>query len=204
VSLAYEFNRLQPGLRDRMLYIFPEAPLRAPGIPGGRAWWPIDMDELVAAAAGGRFRDLRERSPRELPEVRSALIRLISEVCERQNLPISRIVLGGFSQGAMLATDVTLHLDESPGALLIFSGTLLTESLWRAAAPRRAGLRVLHSHGTFDPLLPFPAAEWLRELLVDAGADVQFIPFPGMHTITYEAISAAAQLIASVAGASAD
>jgi len=43
---------------------------------------------------------------------------------DETGLPLSRFVLGGFSQGAMLATDVTLRLEDSPGALIIYSGTM--------------------------------------------------------------------------------
>jgi phospholipase/carboxylesterase len=44
-------------------------------------------------------------------------------------------------------------------------------------------MHVLQSHGDEDQILPFEAAEWLRDLLVEAGCDVEFIPFHGPHTI---------------------
>jgi phospholipase/carboxylesterase len=96
---------------------------------------------------------------------------------------MSQFVLGGFSQGGMLATDVTLSLDEAPHSLQILSASLVSAPDWRAKAPRRRGLKVLQSHGRTDPILGYAGAEALRELLTQAGLSVQFEPFDGGHTI---------------------
>ena len=97
-------------------------------------------------------------------------------------------MLGGFSQGAMLATDVALRLDEPPAGLVIFSGTLVNEAEWAARAPRRAGLGVLQSHGRQDPLLPFDNAVALRDLLAGAGLAVDFFAFDGGHALPPDAL----------------
>ena len=126
---------------------------------------------------------------------------MIDHLREQTGLPLSRFVLGGFSQGSMLATDVCLRLDESIGGLLVYSGTLLVEPEWRELAPRRRGLRVLQSHGTIDSLLPFEAATWLRDLFESAGADIEFLEFPGVHTIPAEAVVSSARMVADVLAA---
>ena len=198
VPLASEFIRCHPGLEDRVLFVFPEGPLTIPEVPGGRAWWPIDMLELQSAIAEGRFRDMRQAVPPLLPDARASLTTLLELLQQETGLPVSRFVLGGFSQGAMLATDVTLRLPSAPGALIVYSGTMLAEQEWKELAPRRAGLRVLQTHGTLDPLLPFEAAIWLRDLLTDAGLNVDFHSFPGMHTIPGEAVPTSAELIGDV------
>jgi phospholipase/carboxylesterase len=175
----------QPKMSSSVQFLFPEAPLslESLGMPDGRAWWPIDMRRLQMAAALGTFRDLRNDCPENLPVVREMLLGLIRQWSERSGVAISRFVLGGFSQGSMLATDVTLQLDENPAGLVILSGTLLNENVWRERAPHHKALRVLQSHGTNDPILPFSAAGSLRDLLDQAGADVEFLPFAGGHEI---------------------
>jgi phospholipase/carboxylesterase len=200
VPLAGELLRAQPALRGGTRLIFPQAPLdMAPqGLPGGRAWWPIDMLQLQAAIEFGEFRNLRNECPELLPEARRLLMQLIDEVRAETKLPLSRFVLGGFSQGAMLSTDVALRLPESPGGLVIWSGTLLCEDQWRPLAPHRAGLPVVQSHGHEDPILPCEAAGWLRDLLVDAGLEVQFLPFHGYHQIPHNAVIAAAELMVAL------
>ena len=175
----------QPKMAGTIQFLFPEAPLtlEALGMPDGRAWWPIDMRRLQMAAALGNFRDLRKDCPAELSVSRELLLGLLREWSAKSGVPLNHFVLGGFSQGSMLATDVTLQLDENPAGLVILSGTLLNEDVWRERAPYHKTLRVLHSHGTNDPILPFSAAGWLRDLLNQAGADVEFLPFSGGHEI---------------------
>ncbi len=200
VPLAGELLRAQPDLRGSTRMIFPQAPLdMAPqGLPGGRAWWPIDMLQLQTAIEFGEFRNLRNECPELLPEARRLLMQLIDEVRAETKLPLSRFVLGGFSQGAMLSTDVTLRLPESPGGLVIWSGTLLCEDQWRPLAPHRAGLTVVQSHGYEDPILPSEAAGWLREMLAVAGLTVRFFPFHGYHQIPHNAVIAAAELMVAL------
>jgi len=198
VGLADTLIQLQPTLGDRIQFVFPEAPLTIPEVPGGRAWWPIDMLEMQIAIRQGNFREMRQSVPEQMPAARDKLNSVLDQLSEETGLPISRFVLGGFSQGSMLATDVTLRMPQSPAALLIFSGTLLAEPEWRKLSPHRSGLRVLQSHGTVDPILPFEAANWLRELLTDSGLDVEFIPFQGIHTIPLEALQSSAIVIDEV------
>ena len=198
VPLAAELIQLNADFAEKYLFVFPEAPLSLPEMPGARAWWPIDLPALQLAAEQGRLRDMRQESPPLLPQAREKLTGVISAVRERTGLPLSQFVLGGFSQGSMLATDVALRLPETVGGLIVFSGTLLVEPEWRELAANRAGLRVLQSHGTVDPLLPYEASLWLRDLLQESGADVQFLSFAGMHTIPYEGVTASAEFLAAL------
>ncbi len=195
VPLAAEIVRRDPPLGERLMFVFPVAPLTLAELAGGRAWWPIDMTELQAAQERGIFRDRRLEMPEQLPAARGLLQGMISAVLTQTGLPLSRLVLGGFSQGSMLATDVTLRLDAAPAGLIIFSGTLLCEAEWRKLAPGRKGLPVLQCHGTSDPLLPFQTAEWLRDLLTESGMQVEFHSFAGMHTIDREGLQSAVRLI---------
>lgn len=201
VPFGPELLEHSPELAERVQFLFPEAPLDLAdiGMPGGRAWWHLNMWKLQNAVATGEFRDLREEQPEGLEFARRRLMALIAEWSERSGVPVSRFVLGGFSQGSMLATDVTLYLDENPAGLIVLSGTLLNEAVWRRLAARRAGLPILQSHGTDDPILPFQAAEWLRDMLSEAGATVEFVRFRGGHGIPMEVFDRVAVLLESLA-----
>ena len=194
VGLYGELVHMKPELA-RQRFIFPEAPLSLG--PGSRAWWLIDMLSIQLMQQGDlkALREFRKNEPEGLAKARTMLRKLIDEVCAQTKLPISKISLGGFSQGAMLATDVTLRLEEAPRALAILSGTLLMEDVWRQKAKGRAGLRVLQSHGTEDPILGFTSAEWLRDLLIEAGLKVDFLPFRGGHTIPLNALEKLSSLL---------
>jgi len=202
VSLGPELMRERPELASCVRFIFPEAPLSldAIGMFGGRAWWHLDVAKLNAAIESDDFRNQRNDLPEGLTEATAMLSSLIDEVCEQTGLPMSRIVLGGFSQGSMLATDVALRLAEPPAGLCIWSGTLLCEAEWRERAKNQQPFPVLQSHGRQDPLLPFAAAEWLRDLLSENGMPVEFLPFDGPHTISYESMKQYAELLVRVCG----
>lgn len=195
VGLAGEVIALRPGLADKARFYFPEAPLALEHVPfGGRAWWHIDFDRLERAVRTGD-RGMQDEVPEGMPAARKMLMALLDELTAKTGAPMSRVVLGGFSQGAMLTTDVTLRLEEAPAGLAIFSGTLLAKGEWARAAPRRAGLKVVQTHGQVDPILPFAGAVDLRELLQQSGLDVRFLPFMGPHTIGMEGLEALAELL---------
>ncbi len=191
-GLGPEILRREPGLAEHVRFVFPEAPLSLDslGMYGGRAWWHLDIAAFNAAIESGNPRILRDDKPEGLTFAQEMLTELVTLASEKWNVPLSRTVLGGFSQGSMVATEVTLRLPESIAGLCVFSGTLINEKEWKELAPAREGLPVLQSHGRQDPILPFVAAELLRDLLTEAKLDVQFIPFAGPHTIPLEALEA--------------
>jgi len=199
VGLAPELCRLKPELGEGVAWAFPEAPLSPPELAmfGGRAWWPLDTAKIERLMRSGQLRDLANDRPDGLGPARRKLTATLEALLLQYRLPMSRVVLGGFSQGAMLTTETTLKLEEAPAALVVLSGTLLNVDEWARVAPRRAGLKVLQTHGEQDPLLPFFGAEALRDLLVGAGLEVDFQPFPGEHTIPWSAMNHLAETLRS-------
>lgn len=187
-----------PKLAAAARFYMPAAPMDLShyGMFGSRAWWMIDFEAIERAMHEGGFRArLRNERPEGLVEAREQLMTLVTEVQDETGLPTARIALGGFSQGAMLTLDVATQLAESPAALFQWSGTLMNEEEWRGLAPRRAGLKVIQSHGRQDPLLPYDWAESLRDMLVECGLEVEFMPFDGPHTIPASAIRRAIEVL---------
>ena len=54
---------------------------------------------------------------------------------------------------------------------------------------QRGPLAVLQSHGEHDSILPFPMGAALRDLLLEAGAEIDFIAFAGDHEIPPPTVS---------------
>lgn len=203
-GIAGEVVAQRPALATRARFLFPEAPLELDFMPfAGRAWWHIDVGRFERALATGELEKLFDEVPDGLPAARKALRACLDAWCAATGTPLSRVLLGGFSQGSMITTDLALRLEEAPAALAIFSGTLLCRPEWTRLAPARRGLKVLQSHGTHDPLLPYPAALELKALLEGAGLDVKFLSFPGGHGLDGDVIEAFAELVAEHAGAAA-
>ena len=165
-------------------FVFPEAPLELGGMYGAaRAWWLLDLAKLEQELREGAPRDRSGETPAGLTAARTQVSRLVDQVAARLDIIPVQIVLGGFSQGAMLALDVALHRDERPAAVVMMSGTIVAESAWAPRFASLSGTPVFQSHGKHDMLLPFAVAESLRDKLRAAGATVDWHPFVGAHEI---------------------
>jgi phospholipase/carboxylesterase len=166
-------------------YVFLEAPVELPTPFGmGRAWWMIDPMRFQEAVARGTYDAIEKEEPEGMTEARAALSAALDAVEAELSPPSPGVVLGGFSQGSMLALDLALEEpDRELAGLVLMSATLVARDRWVAGIPGRKGLPVLQSHGAHDPLLPFTQAQRLRGLLEDGGLDVTWIPFDGQHEI---------------------
>ena len=179
------------GLPPDTRFAFPEAPLELPPVYGaGRAWWMLDMVQLQRAMIAGVPRDLRGEVPPGLAAARAALRGMLDELVELLEVPDERLVLGGFSQGAMLSCDHALHHGRPLAGLGLLSGAYVAEEEWAPRFPARRGLRVFQSHGRRDPLLAFESAEALRGAMEEAGWQVHWTPFGGAHEIPMPVLEA--------------
>jgi phospholipase/carboxylesterase len=197
VDLAPALVQAAPSLAQVRFY-FPAAPLSLSAMGWGesRAWWLIDMEALQRANQSPEaLKEFRNVEPLGMAAARKQLTALVEHVANETQLPYSRLALGGFSQGAMLATDVALRLPEALGALCVLSGTLLLEDVWRAKLKQRTAMPVFQSHGTEDVVLPFAGAKALQALFVSSAVEHEFVPFDGGHTIGPSVLSRLAQFL---------
>lgn len=183
------------------LFVFPEAPL--PAMAGGRAWWPLDLARLQSARQRGEERALRQETPSGLSEVRARVTVLVTELTQQTGVPSSAVFIGGFSQGAMVATDVTLASPGLVGGLMVLSGSITAEGEWAPRLPLlKPQLPVFMSHGRVDPVLPFALAETLRDQFQAAHHPVTWVPFDGGHGIPGVVLSNLEAFLAQGAAAS--
>ncbi|HEY1905807.1 MAG TPA: dienelactone hydrolase family protein [Myxococcaceae bacterium] len=182
-------------------FAFPAGPIELGQAAWGdaRAWWPLDWMKLAALSRSPEGREaLRDEVPEGLVSARRKLQGSIDALLAGSGVTPERVVLGGFSQGGMLATDLALHWEHRPAALVALSAVPVAADTWRKLAPRRAGLPVILSHGRQDAVLPYSQGEALRDLLSAAGLAVEFIPFDGPHTVHPDALDRVAQLLGSL------
>src|SRR6185295_11481995 len=112
---------------------------------------------------------------------RAALIEFLAAA--RAAHPGLPLVLGGFSQGGMLACDTVLVGGTDVEALVLLSASRIAFDEWQPVAARLAALPVLVSHGDADADLAFAAGERLRDFCRVSGARVTWQPFDGGHEI---------------------
>jgi len=183
-------------------FVFPEAPEVADvGMPPpyeGRAWWQIDMLNLQLAVMSRNFEALAEHVPDGLVRVRAAFEQFLSALDVRLGIAGAPLVLGGFSQGAMLTCDVALHSERRFAGLLLLSGSVIARAEWLPRFEQQPHVPVFQSHGRQDPILPFRLAEQLHHYFVSQGWEARFVPFEGGHGIGSEALRGARAFLADV------
>lgn len=158
------------------------------GPRNGRAWWRLGLD--AHRRAGDGLPDLSRTSPPGLIASSQRIRTLLDELASAGGYPRQRQMLGGFSQGAMIAADVAFTTDEPIDALVLLSPTLVNESAWRGGMAKRRGLPVFVSHGRRDDVLPFDATVRLQQAMRDAGLRVTWFPFDGGHDMPAEVVTA--------------
>jgi phospholipase/carboxylesterase len=99
------------------------------------------------------------------------------------SLPYSSIVLGGFSQGAVMAYALGLGLDRPrPDAIVAMSGFIPQTEAWEAdLSPPLPPIAI--AHGIYDPIISVEYARSAQRVLQDAGADLLYREYPVDHTI---------------------
>lgn len=164
---------------EGMRWIFPNAPLELSQIPGGRAWFEINVQALEEAMARGEHRDM---SNLRSPGTDEALAGLDS-CFQALSLNRSECIIAGFSQGAMLTTEYSVFHPGFAG-LGILSGTAHDLNRVETQAEKmQPKVPFFQSHGTLDPILGFDYAKGLYKALTQAGLKGEFHEFPGGHEI---------------------
>lgn len=159
-------------------WLFPNAPLSVPIGPGftGRAWWTLRLNDLPG-----------DWSLHRPPDMSGAVDKVLKMIASMK-IDWKDLIIGGFSQGAMLATEVFLKAPQNPAGLICLSGTLLCEKDWLALAPQRKGSTVLMSHGEMDQVLPHKGSTRLQKFFEDQQIKTQFVSFRGGHEIPMQVI----------------
>jgi phospholipase/carboxylesterase len=170
-------------------WIFPNGVFSVPIAPmmSGRAWWPLTLSQLPT--------DWSLYTPPELSQILPAIWKMIDSF----KIPWNKVILGGFSQGAMLATEVYLSAPEMPAGLISLSGALIRKNEWSAKLAQRQKeattsgktLKAFFSHGENDPVLPSSGTQKLIQMFKAHGFQCDFASFRGGHEIPMPAVTKA-------------
>ncbi len=153
----------------RLHVVSARGPLRLPGSPGYH-WYLVPEvgypDPETFAAA---YRQLAE---------------LHDELWERTGIEPAKTVLGGFSMGTVMGYALGLGADRpAPAGILALSGFVPTVEGWEPDLKTRTDTRLLIAHGRHDPVIDVSFARMARELLGDAGFDLDYRESDATHTI---------------------
>jgi phospholipase/carboxylesterase len=179
-------------------FAFPEAPNEIPGMPGARAWWMLDLARTEAAMTEGP-RSYASEVPDGMEQATDAVVEMLRALQKELAVPNERLLVGGFSQGSMVACNAVFTREVSAAGLVILSGTPVHLTAWQQGMSKHRDLRVLQSHGDRDPLLSFDAAEDLRDTMRAGGLEVEWIPFRGGHEIPLSVLEGLGRFVTKAA-----
>ena len=137
---------------------------------GGFPWVEIDGD----TAPGGR------RSREKVVELLDAF--------RAKGWPTEQTVIGGFSQGGLMAIEVGLRYPHKFAGVMSISGLVCEpDKLIQECSPVAREQRLFATHGTLDAVLPFAVTKRQIRHLKNAGINIAWHEFQKEHTIAGEA-----------------
>ncbi len=117
--------------------------------------------------------------------------------CGAAGLPLERVALGGFSQGACLASEYAARNARRYGALVLLSGGLSgPPGTPRDYSGSLAGTPVLLGCSDVDPHIPVERVHETARVLRSMGAEVDERIYPGLgHTVVDDELEAARAIL---------
>jgi phospholipase/carboxylesterase len=152
----------------RLVGITPRGPLSFP--PGGAHWYAV--------------RRIGYPDPETFFKTFEPLSEWVDGLPDALGVPADRVVLGGFSQGTVMAYALALARGRpSPAGVLALSGFIPAVDGLELDLDARRGLPVAIGHGVYDPVISVEFARDARTRLEEAGAHVLYRESPMPHTI---------------------
>jgi phospholipase/carboxylesterase len=152
----------------RLVGITARAPLSLP--PGGAHWYVV---RAIGFPDSSTFHETYAR-----------LTSWFDGLPERTGVPIDRMVIGGFSQGAVMSYALALGKGRpAPAGIIALSGFIPTVAGFELELESRRDLAVAIGHGTLDPVIGVEFGRDARDRLSAAGLDVLYREAPISHTI---------------------
>lgn len=177
---------LAPRLDPRLVVVAARAPYAAAG--AGFAWYSLARSSTPPTL-----------DPVEVEASREALAELVPELCAAYGADAGRVLLLGFSQGAVMAHALALSRPDLVRAFVAHSGRLLPQSLSRAAPPAALGrLEALVLHGARDDVIPVERGREAAALLAPLlGARVEYREYAMGHEISAQSLADAGRWLAA-------
>ena len=156
------------------IYVFPNAPARIELAPGmfGYAWsLPVGEGFDDEGAAEGQ------------------LHAMIEEVMDEYGVANGNVVLGGFSQGGMMAFRHGLPRPDLFRGLIALSAQIPGRGDMRDRLPEARDQPIFISHGTVDSMIPVKAAQLARQFLETNGYSPEYHEYDMDHQITPDVLT---------------
>jgi phospholipase/carboxylesterase len=159
-------------------FVFPHAPMRPVTINGGfvmRAWYDITQQDAR----------LKE-DEQGLRQSQKLVEQLIAKEATR-GVPLSRIVVAGFSQGGVISLQTGLRQRERLAGIMSLSAYLpLSSTIEKERNAANNDVPIFMGHGNADNIVPLPLGIASRDRLLKLGYDLDWHQYPMAHSVCPE------------------
>ena len=170
----------------RLRWIFPDGPMPFPGGLGGRMWYESPTE-----------------GPRGVHASRDFLFELLDHLITQDKVPEDRVVLMGFSQGAVMSLDVGLRYPRRLGGIIALSGHLaVPEKLSAEKSEASAGMPILLVHGKLDEVVSVEGSREAQAALRKEGYPAHLYEYLMGHQVIPDEIEAIRRHLTQLLGLS--
>ncbi|MFI5304503.1 MAG: alpha/beta hydrolase [Nitrospiria bacterium] len=161
-------------------YVFPNGPYNVEYTYEGRAWYslPKENGKGISFSRGG-------------------ILEILQEI-EFSGVPSNQIIIGGFSQGAVMSLEAGLRYPNRLCGIIALSGYLhAPERISSEKSQANQGIPILICHGVDDDVLPIEGSREAARWLEKEGYPVDYHEYPIGHQVISEELNVIRQFILS-------
>ncbi|EKD55145.1 MAG: hypothetical protein ACD_60C00025G0042 [uncultured bacterium] len=183
IPIVPELTALIP---HSLRFVFPHAPLMPVTINNGaimRAWYDIASFEI--------------NRPADHAGIKQSIKKLhqLIEQEEKSGIPIEKIILAGFSQGAVIALTAGLTFPKPIAGIIALSG-YLPPFILTSERVKHTSIPIFLGHGQEDPIVPYALGEMSYETLKNEHYEkISWHHYPMPHSVCAEEIQDIAKWI---------
>ena len=174
VPIVQELSLPPLGIR----FVFPHAPMRPVTLNGGfvmRAWYDIVLQDLAMKEDESGLRQSQEMIEQLIAKEKS------------RGVPMSRIVIAGFSQGGVIALQTGLRQSERLAGVMSLSAYLpLPSKIEKERNAANQNVPIFLGHGIADTMVPLSLGIASRDQLLKLGYDIDWHQYPMPHSVCAE------------------
>ena len=163
-------------IADKSFYVIaPDAP--------NRSWYPL------------RFMQDDKVNKKAIDASIAMFLKIMEDI--QKHIPLEKIYLAGFSQGACLSLETTARHANLYGGVIAFSGGLMGEKILLDKYKNNfKGTPIFIGNSDIDPFIPLDRTIESKNVLASLGADVTLKIYPNMsHTINQDEIKTAKEIL---------
>lgn len=171
----HDLMGLSRELDPRLLVVTLRAPLDYGN--GGYAWF-----EVAWEATGIRANSEQALASRDL------VLEVLKGLPEQLGIKPSKLILGGFSQGAIMSLGVTSSEPDLLSGVILLSGRPLPEFVGGVKPEGFNKVPFYVQHGILDQVLPVSGGREIKRILEGEGAQVTYHEYPMGHEINEDSL----------------